>query len=280
MKPRALNLLCLSLVLGAAGCAHVDDVADRQIAQLREEVARVQADRDKQEARANRLELAAQRDGAGPAPATGTPGIATPDLRVVHLAPGGADAPDQTAAGAADEPEADDGTPHPTIRIVGSGDVRGRRRGSGVTVTDDAGDNTPRKPSAADPDARRAYDNAFALVQAHKYDEALEAFAAFLVKWPDHPNADNATYWRGEAYFAKGDYGHAAEQFEGVVVGFPTGNKVPDALLKLGLCQLKLLNPQKAKSYFDKLAREFPRSEAARRIPQGGNVQVRPEEKK
>ena len=68
-----------------------------------------------------------------------------------------------------------------------------------------------------------------------QYAHALDAFAAFLVKWPDHPNADNATYWRGECYFAQGEYARAAEQFEGAIARFPLGNKVPDALLKLGM---------------------------------------------
>jgi tol-pal system protein YbgF len=122
------------------------------------------------------------------------------------------------------------------------------------------------KPSAIDPDAKRAYDGALALVNAKKYTEALDAFAAFLVKWPDHPNADNAHYWRGECYFAQGEYARAAEQFEGVITRFPLGNKVPDALLKLGMCQEKLGNPQKAQQTFDRLQREFPRSEAVRRI--------------
>ena len=97
--------------------------------------------------------------------------------------------------------------------------------------------------------------------------QALEAFAAFLVKWPDHPNADNAMYWRGESYYAKGEYARAAEEFEGATLRFPLGNKVPDCLLKLGLCQRKLGNEEKAKAYFERLAREFPRSEAARRLP-------------
>ena len=54
-------------------------------------------------------------------------------------------------------------------------------------------------------------------------------------------------YWRGECYFAKGDYLHAAEQFEGAVARFPAGQQGPDALLKLGMCEQKLGNPAKAK---------------------------------
>ncbi len=278
---------CLSFLVVGAGCAHGENAADRQIAALREEVAKVQAERDRLEQRANQLEIAAA-DGRGTsvggdnaAATPGTAGVSTPNLRVVHLTPGGAGpSPDQTAAGAGDEPEADDGAPRPTIRIIGNGaDPRGKKR-PGVIPTDEAGGDPAQRPSATDPDAKRAYETALGLFNSGKYDAALEAFAAFLVKWPDHPNADNATYWRGEVYFAKSDFSRAADQFEGVVVRFPTGNKVPDALLKLGICQQRLGNPQKAKSYFDKLAREFPRSEAARRIPQGGNVQVRPEEKR
>ena len=88
-----------------------------------------------------------------------------------------------------------------------------------------------------------------------------------MLRYPDHPYAANAMYWRGESYFAQGDYVRAVEQFEGVVARFPLGGKTPDALLKLGICQQKLKNPQKAQTYFDKLTREWPRSDAARRIP-------------
>jgi tol-pal system protein YbgF len=98
-----------------------------------------------------------------------------------------------------------------------------------------------------------------------------------LLRYPDHPYAANATYWRGECYFAQGDYLRAAEQFDAVVTRYPLGNKSSDALLKLGLTQQKLGNPQKAKDYFDKLLREYPRSDAARRIPsQGSRDTARP----
>ncbi len=122
--------------------------------------------------------------------------------------------------------------------------------------------------SALDPEAKRAYDTAFALVTAKHCDRALDAFAAFLVKWPDHPYADNAMFWRGECYFEAGDYAHAAEQLEGTLARFPAGNKAPDALLKLGMAEAKLGNDQKAKESFDRLLQLYPQSDAARRVPQ------------
>jgi len=180
---------------------------------------------------------------------------------------------------ALDGDDPNDTTPRPSIRVEGG--MPGRRGARGVERIDEtlpedvpnggaAGPpirtNAP-APSALDAEARRSYDAALALVNAKQFDKALDAFAGFLVKWPDHPNADNAMYWRGECYFAKGEFARAAEEFEGTIARFPLGNKVPDAMLKLGICQQKLGNAAKAKTYFDRLQRDFPRSEAARRIP-------------
>jgi len=120
--------------------------------------------------------------------------------------------------------------------------------------------------SALDPAAKRAYDAALSLANARRFDEALDSFAAFLVRWPDHPYADHAMYWRGECYFARGDYLRASEQFDGVVKRFPAGSKAPDALLKLGMSQEKLGDTVRAKESFDRLAKQYPESDAARHL--------------
>ena len=279
------------MALASTGCSRSGSAAERQMAELREEVTRVQADRDKFEQRVNALEIAAS-DRPKPAPEpsitsqpTSPPG-ATPKLKVVHLSPGSGAAPaaQDEASGPAPAPlppaneDPEDNSPRPTIRVTGSpsaggGSRNARRSGREQveqTMPEEGGAPTPPRPSAVDPEAKKAYDVALSQVSARKYAEGLESFAAFLVKWPDHPLADNAMYWRGECYFAQGEFARAAEQFEGLVARFPTGNKAPDALLKLGICQQKLGNPQKGKFYFEKLSREFPRSDAARRIPAEG----------
>ena len=166
---------------------------------------------------------------------------------------------------------ADDPNARPVLKVKGIPHSRG---GDVVeqTMPDENAQPQPQstqpRPSALDPEAKRSYDAALALVNGKQYGPALDAFAAFLVKYPDHPYADNAMYWRGECYFAQGEYLRAVEQFDGVVARFPLGGKTSDALLKLGICQQKLGNPTKAKEYFDKLGREWPRSDAARHIPE------------
>jgi tol-pal system protein YbgF len=272
-------LACSLPALG--GCAH-EASEERMLADLSKGVEHDQSFVDRTEPRINEKEQLAKGPAIeGTVPARGG-ATRTGDGPEQGAEPG------EAAALNGDDPN--DTTPRPVIRIVG---VRPARRGSpGVDRIDEVLPDEPANggqagpairanappPSALDPEAKRAYDAALGLVNGHQYDQALDAFAAFLVRFPDHPNADNAMYWRGECYYAKGEFARAAEEFEGAVLRFPLGNKVPDCLLKLGLCQQKLGNQDKAKTYFDRLSHDFPRSEAARRIPDGRARTVGPQE--
>jgi tol-pal system protein YbgF len=265
----AAALTCGLLLLG--GCAH-EASEERMLADMSKGIEHDQGFIDRSEPRIDEKEHLAKVPGneSAAAPRAGGP-ARYGDSPEPTPGPGDNDALN------GDDPN--DTTPRPVIRIVG---VRPARRGiPGIDHIDEVLPDEPANggqagppiranapaPSALSPEAKHAYDAALALVNSHQYDQALDAFAAFLVRWPDHPNADNAMYWRGECYYAKGEYARAAEEFEGGVLRFPLGNKVPDCLLKLGLCQQKLGNQDKAKSYFDRLSHDFPRSEAARRIP-------------
>ena len=267
------RLVCLFALVGLA-CGRGESAEERQFAQMHDELTRVQADHDRFDQRLSSLELKSADDATTTRPTPTSAGGPTPALRVVHLNPDGSEttqASSETAGAATADTE--DTAPRPVIRVQGNG-KRGKNgdvveqtmpdEGASLGPAITAGGATP---SALDPAAKQAYDAALALVNGKQYDKALDAFAAFLVRYPDHPYAANATYWRGEAYFAQGQFSRAAEQFEGILARFPLGSKTPDALLKLGICQQKLGNADKAKSYFDKLAKEYPRSDAARRIP-------------
>ncbi|HEY1958635.1 MAG TPA: tol-pal system protein YbgF [Polyangiaceae bacterium] len=258
------SALALAVVFALTGCAR--SAEERQLDEMRSALTNV----DENQAFGDKLTAKELAQIVKEQPTT--PAAAgAPQQHVVQLEDGAeqeATAQDQAAGFEA----ADDPGPRPVIRAHG---VPHARNSDTVeeTMPDDASASTQApqsqapRPSALDPDARRAYDAALALVNAKHYTEALDAFAGFLLKYPDHPFVVNAMYWRGECYFAQGDYVRAMEQFEGVVARFPLGGKTPDALLKLGICQQKLGNPQQAQTYFDKLTREWPRSDAARRIP-------------
>jgi tol-pal system protein YbgF len=160
----------------------------------------------------------------------------------------------------------------PVIRITGSSKPRGPGHGvdDRIEMTlPDEGVAAPQPSAEPGPagDAKQEYDRALALLNAHDFDHALEGFSAFLVKWPDQPLAESALYWSGDCYLAKGEVVQAIVEFDSALSRFPTGRLAPDSLLKLGLSQERLGNPDKAKGYFERLRQEYPKSDAARRIP-------------
>jgi tol-pal system protein YbgF len=267
----ALAVLALSgAALLALGCGRPESAADRQFADLREQVNKMEADHDKVDARLGALELAAA-DEKSPAPERS---------RAAAAGPGAASQPHVVQLGGAgdgDGEDPNDKSERPDIRVTGAaGSVSPRPRagksGGRARIEESESPSALRpdgaaRSSALDPDAKAAYEAALAQVQGKQYDRGLEGLNAFLVRWPDHPYAENAIYWRGEAYFAQGEYLRAGEQFEAVLARFGSGKKSPDALLKLGMCQERLGASARAREYWDRLKNEYPKSEAAKRIP-------------
>jgi tol-pal system protein YbgF len=251
---------CLGVV---SGCASGGSAREKELEDMKSQIAQMRTENDRLAERISTLEITRGVSGGGhggTALGDDVPG----NLRVIRLGPGLAnddgdtiDGPSHAPAGmagGADSGDDGDSGPRPVIAASGSGGRHGK-----------ASNET--SGSANDPEARRAYDAALAKVNKKDYPGALDAFTAFLVHWPDHPRADNAMYWRGECYYAQGDFGRAADELSGVLARFPDGNKAPDALLKLGMAEQKLGRTADAQESFSRLSREFPRAEATRKIP-------------
>ncbi|MGH8134877.1 MAG: tol-pal system protein YbgF [Steroidobacteraceae bacterium] len=113
----------------------------------------------------------------------------------------------------------------------------------------------------AGPDAE--YQAAFNLLKESRYDEAAAAFTAFLAQHRDHELASNAQYWLGEVRYVKRDFAAALADFEGVLTGYPTARKLPDALLKAGYCHYELGHYDLARTALARVTKEFPESTAA-----------------
>jgi tol-pal system protein YbgF len=256
--------------VGLSACAGRDP-ADRSVEQLKTDIAKLQADRDQLDQRVGVLETAEQERDPGDPHKRGT--STSPDARAPDALVGGASG---TAAAepprrlpvirvgggeTSDEPpvdvDVDGGEPRPVVQETGSPAAAKRLRAG----------SRPDGAGTFSPEAKRQYESALVLVRSKQYDKALDALAAFLVRYPDHPFVENATYWRGECFYAKGEYARAVEQFEGVMARFPYGNKAADALLKLGLCQQRLGSQEQALKTFSELRDRYPKSEAVRQIP-------------
>jgi len=128
---------------------------------------------------------------------------------------------------------------------------------------------TPAAPSAAPPrptpkaggNPEQEYAAALATYRAREHGQAVIDFLDFIAKYPKHPLAGNAQYWIGEAYWAQRDYRQALVEFEKVFEHGPA--KAPDALLKIGLCYLRLSDVPRAQQAWQRVVNEYPKSESA-----------------
>lgn len=108
------------------------------------------------------------------------------------------------------------------------------------------------------------YEEGLAFYRTGNFKPAIEKFRAFLDAKPPVDYIDNALYWLGECHFGLGQFSEAAAFFHQIVQEHPNANKVPDALLKVGLTYVKLKKPDSAREVLFYLIEAFPETEAAR----------------
>ncbi len=126
------------------------------------------------------------------------------------------------------------------------------------------GDHPPQQLTEPAADPATAYRQAKELLDSGRLREARQRFEAFGRDHPRHALADNALYWLGETWYAQSLWLDAATAFGKVVSEHPGGNKVPDAMLKTGLCYHNLGERRSAVEVFEQLAAMYPGTPAAR----------------
>ena len=124
-------------------------------------------------------------------------------------------------------------------------------------------EGTPRAGRDDHPEAVALYRKSFETLRAGKHDDAAQGFREFLRLFPSHDLADNSQYWLAESFYDRKDYGQAVREFRRVIDRYPNGNKVPDALLKVGFSYLALGSPEAGRQTLAQLQRSYPRHEAA-----------------
>jgi tol-pal system protein YbgF len=112
-------------------------------------------------------------------------------------------------------------------------------------------------------DDQQAYDEAFALVRAREFDQAISAFETFVQRYPEHTNTANGYYWLGELHLANESLEQASIAFETVLEQFPTHHKVPDALYKLGVTLSRMGEQERSRHMMQRVISEYPQSTAA-----------------
>ncbi|GAB2711869.1 tol-pal system protein YbgF [Halomonas garicola] len=166
-----------------------------------------------------------------------------------------------TAAPASGEDEAADADDEPTASD------RAKAESNAEALSDSAGAESAGAEQAAgqadNKEAQKAYQQAFAHVQAREFDEATAAFKQFVSDYPDTRLTPNGYYWLGELY-AAGDNLDAADQaFTRVIEEHADSSKVPDAMYKLGLMKARQGDSERSRELLEKLRDDYPQSSAA-----------------
>lgn len=117
--------------------------------------------------------------------------------------------------------------------------------------------------TATDNAERDGYQAAFDMLRELRYDQAAEAFAAFLKSHPNGRYAAMAQYWLAEAHYARRDFPRAIAEYQALASRFPDSAKLPEALLKSGYSQLELNKKGEAQQAFEEVVKRFPQSAEA-----------------
>ncbi len=243
MRCFVLALAVLFAAPGLVSCGGARDATEKELSELRSDLTKLRSDQSRTQERLDALEIArgglrsgsAAASEVAPTPRPNDPD--RPDLAVVRLAP------DVDP----DDPDAD--TPRPVVRSVGAGGSIVERGIKGKTGG-----------------AQDDLDKGLELYKAKSWDKALEVFAGFLMKNPDHPSAEIAAFYRGECLLAKGEARRAAEQFEAVASNYAQGSRAPDALLRAAQAYVKLGEKDNADQTKKKLLAMYPGSDAAKKL--------------
>ena len=101
-------------------------------------------------------------------------------------------------------------------------------------------------------------------LQAKDLDAAILSFYDLIVTYPDDSLRESAQFLVADIFYNQRDFRGALAEFEALIAAVPRGEKVADALLKIGLCQKNLGDAVRAKRTWERVVKDYPASLAAR----------------
>jgi len=109
----------------------------------------------------------------------------------------------------------------------------------------------------------KAYQAATKLILKKDYVRATKSLNRFVSQYADSVYLPNAHFWLGEIDRLQGQPDQAIQEFSIVARQYPKNEKVPEALLGLGLSYLDQGNRAQARATFEKVRKHFPGTSAA-----------------
>ena len=119
------------------------------------------------------------------------------------------------------------------------------------------------KPVISPPEYFNRYMEAHGLFEVRQYEDAIVKFKALLQSDPQNILAGNCQYWIGECYYGLKDYKTAINAMLDAL-SYEKSTKRDDALLMLGQAHYRIGHKAKAKTFFQQLLDQYPKSEYRR----------------
>ncbi|MEN9799694.1 MAG: hypothetical protein RL653_3391 [Pseudomonadota bacterium] len=254
--------LSAAALLAASGCA-TDAALKAELVELKREV-RAQRETGRRLAeRLDRLEASQAVLGARDKPSEGRipPASAVPDLAVVRLKPKADPPPKLDTRKPVQEPpaELDEDTFAPAAAAQGA-------------------------PESGDAEADAAlgealFEEGLSALKTGNLEGGVARLKAFVGQYPRHARADNALFFMGVGLQGMDNLPAAIQTFQSVLDGYPAGDAVLDALLRLADCRARMGQPDKARQLYSRIVQQYPGTTAAARAqvalrpaPAGGDA--------
>jgi tol-pal system protein YbgF len=116
---------------------------------------------------------------------------------------------------------------------------------------------------SADPEEKRQFDEAMAVLRSGDFDKAYQGFVAFQKRWPASGYGDAVRFWIGNALYGLRSYKDAVTMFRTFLAKAPEHPRAPEALLAIANSQAEMKDKAGARKTLDELTRAYPKSEAA-----------------
>jgi tol-pal system protein YbgF len=107
------------------------------------------------------------------------------------------------------------------------------------------------------------YDRALQMYYARDYEQSRASFQAFAGQYPGSHLTQNALFWVGMCLFQQKKYQASIAAFEDLIKKFPQGTKVPDSYYWQALAFIELKETLTARILIETLLQSYPTSELA-----------------
>jgi tol-pal system protein YbgF len=119
------------------------------------------------------------------------------------------------------------------------------------------------KEFVADPEEKRAYDEAMALLRGGDFEKASAALDGFTRRYSKSGYIDSARFWLGNAQYGRKQYAQSIATFRQFISTAPDHQRAPEAMLAMANSQIEVKDRTAARRTLNDLVKNYPSSEAA-----------------